>query len=273
MSGEHPSTPAGTSWNPRQYHKFTDHRLRPALELLDRIPLEQAALVYDLGSGSGNVTRIIADRFTSARVVGVEISDEMISQARATPSRVEWQQANVATWSPERPPDVIFSNATLHWVDDHPKILPRLLDGVTAGGYLAVQMPLSFPMRSHALMRETLADGALDGGRIGDEALAAAVGRKWVLDADEYYDMLAPGAESIDIWETEYLQLLIGDDPVLEWVKSTGLRPILNGLVEADRDRFLEVYAKRLRDAYPRRADARTLYPFRRLFIVAKRSG
>ena len=273
MDNAHPSRPAGTRWDPGQYHRFTDHRLRPALELLGRVPLTEAPLVYDLGSGSGNVTRIIAERFAVARVAGVDISSEMLAKAAGTPSRIEWVQADIAEWEPEQAPDLIYSNAALHWVDEHATLIPRLFGFLAPGGCLAVQMPLSFSMPSHVLMRETLANGGADGSRLGDDALAAALARKWVLDAGEYYDLLAPEAESVDMWETEYLQRLEGDDPVLEWVKSTGLRPILNGLRGAERERFIEVYRERLRRAYPRRAGGHTLYPFHRLFMVATRRG
>ena len=273
MSRAHPSRPAGTRWDPGQYHRFADHRLRPALDLLARVPVAGPSLVCDLGCGSGNVTRVIAERFPAARVAGVDTSSEMLAKAAQTPGRIEWIRADVAQWAPERPPELIYSNAALHWVDDHDVLFPKLLGFLAPGGCLAVQMPLSYSMASHVLMREVLATAGPEGSRLGDEALAAAVGRKWVLDAGEYHDLLAPRASSLDIWETEYLQRLEGDDPVLEWVRSTGLRPILNGLHGADRERFLDVYRERLRRAYPRRADGHTLYPFRRLFMVAMRGG
>ena len=273
MDTPHPSHPAGTGWDPGQYHRFTDHRLRPALDLLAHVPLAGASLVYDLGCGSGNVTRLIAGRFAAARVAGVDISNEMLAKAAETPGRIEWVRADIAKWEPERPPELLYSNAALHWVDGHAALFPRLIGLLALGGCLAVQMPLSYTMPSHVLMRETLANGGEDGSRLGDNALAAAVARKWVLDASEYYDLLAPQAQSIDLWETEYLQRLEGDDPVLEWVKATGLRPILNGLDGAERERFIEVYRKRLRTVYPRRAGGHTLYPFRRLFMVATRRG
>ena len=273
MNEAHPSRPAGTRWDPGQYHKFTDHRLRPALELLDRVPIAEASLVCDLGCGSGNVTRLIAERFARARVVGVDLSNEMLATAAGTPSRIEWTRADVADWEPEQAPDLVYSNAAMHWLDGHPALFPRLFGFLAPGGCLAVQMPLSFSMPSHVLMRKTLADGGVNGSRLGDEALAAAVARKWVLDADEYHDLLAPEAAAIDVWETEYLQRLEGEDPVYEWVEATGLRPILNGLGDADRERFVEVYRERLRAAYPRRTGGHTLYPFRRLFMVVTRRG
>jgi len=132
-----------------------------------------------------------------------------------------------------------------------------------------VQMPLSWGAPSHQIMRETLANSGPNGAALGTPALAATVGRKWVDDAEEYYDLLVGRTATLDIWETEYLQVLDGDDPVLEWVTSTGLRPILNGLGDAERAVYLAEYGRRLRAAYPMRPNGRTLYPFRRLFIVA----
>ncbi len=132
-----------------------------------------------------------------------------------------------------------------------------------------MQMPLSFDAPSHRLMRETLDSGGEGGRPLGTKELRKIVSRRWVEDTDVYYDLLAERARHLDIWETEYLQVLEGDDPVLEWVKATGLRPVINGLEGAERERFLEIYRRRLREAYPRRADGRTLYPFPRLFIVA----
>ena len=263
------SRPRGASWDPDQYQRFGDHRLRPALELLHRVQLADASLVYDLGCGTGTVTRIIAERFRGARVIGLDSSPEMLAKAFATPSRIEWVRADIADWEPGHAPDLIYSNAALHWLEGHETLFPRLLGHLAPRGCLAVQMPLSHSHPSHVVMCETLANGG--GSPLGDEALAAAAAREWVLDSDAYYELLAPQAATLDIWETEYLHRLEGDDAVLEWVKATGLRPVLNGLDGADLERFLEVYRERLRAAYPRRADGYTVYPFRRLFLVATR--
>ena len=132
-----------------------------------------------------------------------------------------------------------------------------------------MQMPLSWAAPSHVLMRDTLANGGPGATALGTDELRRAVARKWVEDADVYYGLLAGYTRSLDIWETEYMQILEGEDPVLEWVKATGLRPILTGLDDRQRGLFLAEYARRLRAAYPVMADGRTLYPFRRLFLVA----
>ncbi|HEX9942148.1 MAG TPA: methyltransferase domain-containing protein [Thermoanaerobaculia bacterium] len=260
---------AGTRWDPDLYLKFSDHRLRPALELLDRIPLASPRVIYDLGCGAGEVTRLLAERWPAATVYGLDNSREMLARAAAEPGRVHWIEADVRHWQPAEPPDLLYSNATLHWVEEHHELFPCLVGFLQPGGGLAVQMPLSWDAPSHRLMRETLANGGPGGGPLGGEELRQAVARNWVADAEVYYDLLVGSTRSLDIWETEYLQVLEGDDPVLEWVKGTGLRPILNGLGGEEREIFLAEYARRLHVAYPARADGRTLYPFRRLFMVA----
>lgn len=260
---------AGTRWDPELYLKFSDQRLRPALDLLDRVRVESPEAIYDLGCGSGNVTRIIAEKWPSAIVYGIDSSKEMLDQAAAQPGKVRWIDADIRAWAPADAADLLYSNATLHWVDGHDGLFPRLLGSLKPGGCLAVQMPLSWNAPSHRLMRETLANGGADGKALGTEHLRQTVARDWVAEPEFYYDLLARSARSVDIWETEYLQILKGPDPVLEWVKSTALRPILDGLDDHQRPIYLAEYARRLRSAYPMRQDGRTLYPFRRLFIVA----
>ena len=265
----HTGQSAGTHWDPNQYLKFSDHRLRPAIELLNRIPLESPKVIFDLGCGTGNGTRIIAARWKSAKVYGLDNSKEMLQKAQLEPGAIQWVEADIENWTPDRAPDLIYSNATLQWVKDHQRLFPRLAGFLRAGGCLAVQMPLSWGATSHRLMRETLADGDQKGRPLGTEELRQSVARKWVEEAEVYYDLLADCTKSIDIWETEYLQVLEGHDPVLEWVRGTALQPVLNGLSDDEREIFLTEYRQRLLKAYPVRPDGRTIYPFRRLFIVA----
>ena len=266
---------AGESWNPGQYLKFADHRLRPALDLMGRIPLEDPQVIYDLGCGSGNVTRLLADRWPDADVVGMDNSPEMLAQAASESDgpagRIRWQTGDLADWQPDATPAVLYSNAVIQWVPGHDELVPRLWNLLPPGGCLAVQAPLSWDMRSHHLMREALADGGPDGRPLGSPELRTAVGNRWVQDPDFYYDLLAPQSAHLDVWTTEYQHVLTGDDAVLEWVTGTGLRPILNGLDDGEREIYLKEYRRRLNVEYPKRADGVTLYPFRRLFFVAVR--
>ena len=259
----------GSHWDPNQYARYTDHRLRPALELMDHIAIVRPEVIYDLGCGPGNVTGHLAARWPQAEITGVDHSREMLDQARNTHDGIVWREGDISTWTPDAPADLIYSNATLHWLDGHADLLPRLLDSVKPGGALAVQMPKSWEAPSHALMRSTLDDGGIGGTPIGPADLRASLARNWVLDKTSYYDFLVNRCRNLDIWETEYLQVLNGEDAVLEWVKATGLRPILDTLAGEDLDTFLALYRRRLAEAYPQRADGTTLYPFRRLFFVA----
>jgi trans-aconitate 2-methyltransferase len=265
----HPGQVAGTRWDANLYLRFSDHRLRPALDLLQRVPLESPGVIYDLGCGTGNITRLIAERWPAARVYGIDNSTEMLEKAAAVSGTVQWVEADIHHWQPEEPPDLIYSNAALHWVPDHRRLFPRLAGLLEAGGCLAVQMPLNWGAPSHRLMRETLADGGPKGTPLGTEALRQAVARDWVEGAEAYFDLLSGRGGSVDIWETEYLQVLDGTDPVVEWMKATALRPILMDLDDAQRALFLAEYARRLRTAYPLRADGHTHFPFRRLFMIA----
>ncbi len=259
-----------TRWDPAQYLTFADQRLRPALDLLDRIPLTDPSRIYDLGCGVGNVSRHLVQRWPNAEVTGVDSSPQMLATAgRDGPSSVRWIQADLQSWSPRESASLLYANATLHWLPDHRTLFPRLLQWLVPGGCLAVQMPLSWSLPSHRLMRETLAGTGGSGRRFGDDDLRTRMGHNGVGSASAYYDLLSTACSTLDIWETEYLQVLAGDDPVYGWVRGTGLRPVLQGLKGAELEAFVAEYQQRLRAAYPKRADGSTVYPFRRLFIVA----
>ena len=262
---------AGASWDPGQYLKFADHRVRPAIDLMGRVPLAAPRRIYDLGCGTGNVTRMLADRWRAADVIGIDHSPQMLEKARATPSRVRWQHGDLADWQPEETPSLLFSNAVIHWLPDHRSLITRLWSLLPSGGCLAVQAPMSWDLPSHRLMRETLAGGGAGGAPLGSAELRRATESPGLHDPSFYYDLVAADAAHLDVWTTEYLHALTGTDAVLEWVTATSLRPILAGLGDADRAAFLDRYRERLIRAYPTRPDGTTLYPFSRLFIVAVR--
>lgn len=250
-------------WDPTQYLKFAGHRLRPAVDLLSHVDVDDPADVYDLGAGTGNVTRLLAARWPGARITGVDSSREMLAKAAAEPPGIAWQHADLAAWRPPRPADVIFSNAALHWLGDHATLFPALLAQLAPGGVLAVQMPRNFAAPSHT----AIADAARGGPwRATLEPLLRPVP---VAEPSVYFDLLALHAAAVDIWETEYIHVLEGKDPVKEWTKGTWLAPLLDALDEPERSGFEARYAQLVARAYPPRPDGRTLFTFRRLFIVA----
>ena len=188
---------------------------------------------------------------------------------------MRWTEADIATWSAPEPAALIFSTATLQWLEGHAELFPRLMRQLAPGGVLAVQMPRNFAAPSHALLRE-IAARAPWAERLRP-LTAAGTGQASLLRLDPvgppafYYDLLRPLASGgLDLWETEYLHVLTGEDPVLEWVRGSALRPVLAALPAAEAAGFERDYAAALRAAYPRRADGRTLLPFRRIFMVAR---
>ncbi len=251
-------------WNPEQYLKFAQPRFRPAQDLLARIMVDSPKVVYDLGCGTGNVTRMLAERWSKAKVIGVDDSAEMLAQAGKTSSRIEWRQQSIADWHPKELADVIFSNAALQWLPNHETLFPNLMKELAPGGILAVQIPRNFGEPSHMLIWETLQAGPW-AARLQHMIRPAPVELP-----EFYYRLLAPVAAEVDIWETKYQHVLQGKDPVKEWTKGTWLRRFLDELDESERPAFEEDYAKRLREAYKPQSDGNTLFPFRRLFMVVK---
>lgn len=253
-------------WDPDQYIRYADLRLRPAIDLLTRIDLQSPRRIVDLGCGVGNVTQMIAKRWPRAELTGVDSSREMLARARELPDEIEWVQADIANWSPTAPFDLVFSNAALHFVDDaHERLLPKLLEFLTPGGVLAIQMPRNFGEPSHTLMYDAARQGPWR------DQLEPLLRPTPVAEPDHYYDILNPDVASLDIWETVYLQVLEGDDPIAEWTGATWGKPLLEALDPNDRQAYEADYKKRLRAAYPQRSDGTTLFPFRRLFIIATR--
>jgi len=251
------------AWDPAQYLKFAGPRLRPALDLLQRIDIEAPATVYDLGAGAGNVTRLIAARWPDARIVGIDSSAEMLAKAAAENPGVEWERADLASWRPDRPADVIYSNAALHWLPEHPQLLSRLVGSLAPNGVLAVQTPRNFGAPSHTSITDTALSGPWRA------VLEPLLNPSPVSPPEFYYDLLAPLAAGLDIWETEYLQVLEGANPVKEWTKGTWLLPLLAALDEPERSGFEAAYGERVATAYPPRGDGKTLFPFRRMFLIA----
>ena len=253
----------GVTWQPECYLQFDAERTRPAADLLARVPLAAPGRVADLGCGPGNSTALLRARWPEAKILGLDSSPEMIEKARASGLEADWQVADIAAWQPERRFELIYSNATLHWLPDHQALFPRLLSTVAPGGCLAVQMPGNFDAPSHRSLAETAAEGpwaaSLDG----------VLRESPVASLEVYYDLLAAGGARLDMWQTTYMQLLDGEDPVYAWMSGTALRPVLDKLGEDHLPAFKAALCRRLADAYPRRPDGRTLFPFRRLFMVA----
>jgi trans-aconitate 2-methyltransferase len=257
------------SWDPGQYLKFAGERVRPALDLMTRIDLAAPRTIVDLGCGAGNVTDLLAQRWPGAHVIGVDSSAPMLAKARATArANVEYVAADLAAWSPPAPVDLVYSNAALHWLPVHAQHFPRVTAMVAPDGVLAVQMPSNFHAPSHTTIA-TLAARPRWRAKLGPKLRAAPV----AAPAD-YFRWLAPHAATLDIWTTEYLQVMPavdGEHPVAAFTRGSWLPQFLEALEPQEHGPFVAEYSALLAQAYPFLPDGRVLFPFRRLFIVAKR--
>jgi len=258
------------AWDPALYLKFGDERLRPGFELLARIGELPPGPLYELGCGTGVHARTMAARWPDRSLSAIDRSREMLAKAAAEPSRIQWVEADIARWLASAPGALIFSNATLQWLGEHERLFPHLLRQLVPDGVLAVQMPRNFDQDSHRLMRETATQGPWAERLAPVLGSATVLRREPVMPPEAYYDLLAPLAAEIDLWETDYLHVLTGEDAVLEWVRGTALRPVLEALAPSERAAFVAAYGAKLRPAYPRRGDGKTLFPFRRLFLIAR---
>ncbi len=251
-------------WDPDRYLTYADERGRPFVDLLARVEARDPAQVVDLGCGPGNLTRLLAERWPAAQVSGVDSSAEMVATARETAraATLSFEQADLRDWRPEQPVDVLVSNATLQWVPDHLDLLPRLIGSVAPGGWLAFQVPGNFEEPSHTLLRELADDAAYVEHTRGVERPASH-------DPATYLEALLDLGCTADVWETTYLHVLQGEDPVFAWISATGARPVLAALPAGLRADFEHDYRARLRAAYPPRPHGVVL-PFRRIFAVAR---
>lgn len=252
-------------WDPQQYGRYAGERGRPFLDLVARIGASSPRRVVDLGCGPGSLTALLAQRWPGARIEGLDSSPEMIAAAPSA-AGLAFRVGDLAEWAPEPDVDVIVSNAALQWVPTHRDPLDRWASTLPAGGWLAFQVPGNFAAPSHTVLRE-LAVMPRWAARLGGALRHADV----VAEPAEYATQLLDHGLAVDAWETTYLHVLPGSDPVLEWIRGTALRPVLAALPPAEVPEFEAELAGRLRVAYPPTPHG-TLLPFRRVFVVGHRA-
>jgi len=249
------------TWDPQLYLTYGDERGRPFLDLVARVRAEQPRTVVDLGCGPGTLTRLLKDRWPQADVLGLDSSAPMVAAADRS-AGVRYQVADLREWRPERPVDVVVSNATLQWVPGHLELIPTLVGQVAAGGWFAFSVPGNFDQPSHTIRAELAAAPPYA------EHLAG-VASPSSHDPETYLERLLDLGCEVDAWETTYLHVLPGEDAVFTWVSGTGARPTLEALPDGVRQQFEAELKDRLRSAYPRSRHG-TVLPFRRVFVTAR---
>lgn len=255
-------------WDAELYLKFAGQRGRPAADLVAQIALENPRRIIDVGCGTGTSTEQLRQRWPDADLTGLDYSPDMLAQARANHPDWKWIESTVEDWAPREKFDLIFSNACLHWIGDHAALFPRLFSYVASGGAFAVQMPNSYHLPAHTVMHDVAADPKMPWSR----TLAGVAETYSVQPMAFYYETLRKLASRLNIWQTEYLQIMDGPEAILDWVTSTAMRRFTEPLAnEEQRQEFRRQCLERFRKAYPANDQGKTLFPYFRLFIIAYR--
>jgi trans-aconitate 2-methyltransferase len=253
-------------WDSELYLRYEQERTQPSFDLVQRIPLKAPQEIIDLGCGPGNSTRALRQRWPNARITGLDSSSAMIERARQSSGEIEWRVADIQTWSEPDRFDLIFANASLHWIANHETLTQRLINTVKPGGALAFQMPALYNQPAAQAANELAKSPNWQGYHLEDRyALGVHL-------PGAYYDWLAPFSGQLQIWETVYFHELENHQRMIEFYSSTGLKPYLEGLPSEEvRNRFKADLEDVYRTLLPARKNGRVLFPFRRLFVIASR--
>ncbi|MGB6976394.1 MAG: methyltransferase domain-containing protein [Gammaproteobacteria bacterium] len=255
-------------WNAKVYSQFLDLRTRPARDLLSVIPNSfQPKTVYDLGCGPGNSTILLKDRWPHAKIIGLDSSLDMLEQAKTSYPDIHFIEGDIAHFSPVEKIDCLLANASLQWLDQHEILIPKLLQFINPGGAFGIQMPNNFHVPTHQLTIKLLQSKVawqpfLKNMRYGilTEPLYKPL---W------YYDLLTKsGANSLQLWETEYFHEMADYQEIFDWMKGTGLRPVFSTMDTENQAQFTSAYIKAIARAYPLQANNKILMPFNRIFMV-----
>jgi trans-aconitate 2-methyltransferase len=250
-------------WDPTQYHKFQAERSAPFFDLLELVEVRPKLKVVDLGCGTGELTRQLADALPNSNVTGIDYSPQMLDKAasHAGPN-LHFEQGDQSQLTGEW--DLIFSNAALHWSENHSELIPRLYERLTPGGQIAVQVPSNHNHISHQIYRETASEEIFKFILNGFQRYAP------VLSIDDYARILfKSGAEKIVVFEKVYAHILENSDAVVEWISGTALVPYFERLGEY-KDEFVKAIRAKMHAAMP---DSPVFYPFRRTFFSARKPG
>jgi trans-aconitate 2-methyltransferase len=253
-------------WNPELYLKYRDERTQPSIDLISKIDFDYyPQSILDLGCGPGNSSQQLLQRWPDAKLTGVDNSVNMIERARDSFPQNNWVIADAVTYSPDIQFDIVFSNATIQWIPNHEKLFAKLFDLIAEQGVLAIQVPR---------FNEMPLSGAIEkvaGQSRWREATKACADLFTYRDAGYYYDLMSQYFKKIDLWQTDYFHTMSSHSSILEWIRSTGLKPYLDCLSEAEKPFFEDELLSAVKADYPLQKDGKVLFPFKRLFMVGYR--
>jgi trans-aconitate 2-methyltransferase len=249
-------------WNPGRYHQFQNERFAPFVDLLALVKIRGGLKVVDLGCGTGVLTRRLADVLPESEILGIDSSPEMLARAHEhTRDRLRFEQGSIENVEGEW--DLIFSHAAIQWVDDHRRLLPRLLSHLSPEGQLAVQLPSNHRHVTHTLITDIASDEPFRSALGGWHRISP------VLSIGQYADLLySNGGREITVFEKVYPSLMENSEALADWTSGTALVPYFDRLPAHLHEPFMERYRERLRSHYP---SGPVYYPFQRTLFAATR--
>lgn len=252
-------------WAPDLYLQFANERTQPSIDLVNRIKTEwKVESILDIGCGPGNSSQILFGRWPEAHFLGIDNSEAMIGKAEKTFPDKKWLMADAARFESDRRYDIVFSNATIQWIPDHEKLLYSFSKLLTERGILAFQIPLYNEMAISRIIDHTAKLSQWSEKSAHCSALFT------YHDHNFYYNQLSDRFSKLDIWETHYYHIMKSHTAIIDFMKSTGLKPYLECIdSEEERNRFLEEILFDLIKAYPAQKNGSVLFPFKRLFVIA----
>jgi trans-aconitate 2-methyltransferase len=251
------------SWSPDTYNKFKKERFAPFYDLIELIEVKAPKKVLDLGCGTGELTRLLADHLTGSTVLGIDSSEEMLEQSAEYSNentRFECRSIQEEIQREEKW-DLIFSHAALQWVDDHEKLFPSLIEKLSPGGQILVQVPSNQDHYSQVALISLASEVSFK------EVLGGWVRQTPVLQIGTYADILfKQGGSAITVYEKVYPHIVKDAGSLYEWISGTALIPYMERLPEKWRDSFKEKYRKKLAEEFK---DSPLFYPFKRILLTA----
>ncbi len=250
-------------WNPALYLKYGNERTQPAIDLISKINIGfQPDTILDIGCGPGNSSRALLQRWPDAKLTGIDSSISMIEKAKADYPANNWIVADASDFNPDIKYDIVFSNATIQWIPNHEILFRKLSCMVNGGGVLAIQVP------------------RFDEMPLSKAILNVACNEKWrerikgcaelftYHDYRYYYDLVSQDYKSIELWQTDYLHILESQYSIIEWIRSTGMKPYLDCLADEEKPLFENTVLDELKRYYPLQNNGKVIFPFKRLLIT-----
>lgn len=254
-----------SEWNSEQYLKFKNQRTQPAIDLAQRIAINNPQKILDVGCGPGNSTKVLKSVFPKAHILGIDSSENMIKKAKETYSDIEFRVMDITEENQNiENIDIIFSNACLQWIPNHREFIPMIFNKLSKGGVLAVQIPMNFQEKLFTLMSETVNEDKWDFSSMPLEP-------NETLKCEEYFDILSSLTDNFDIWETVYYHNMPSLETMVEWIKGTRLRPYLNALNSIDANNLINEITEKASRVYTKQANGEIIFKFRRFFFTATR--